>query len=261
MPRVGVTSLEIATLRFDLVEAYGLPEGELPAAVVPIPVLGFHLDLPGRSVLVDAPAYEEADTPEQYVLPGFVPPPPLRDQLRELGVEAESVTDVVITHAHFDHYAGLARDEAGTLRPAFPNARHWLGRADWPVRPAALARRTLVVVREAGLLTLVDGDLDLGDGLSLVAAPGESPGHQLVRAEAGGEVVYAVGDLYHHPLEFADPDLNVTWVDPVAMGASKRALMARAEREGARVLFSHIAGAHRVVRDARGPRFAPAGGG
>ena len=112
MQQVRVTPLEIARLRFDLGQDYDLPDHHPAARAVDIPVLAYHLALPGRSVLVDAPSYQADTTPEAYRLPGFRPPPPLLDQLRSAGIDAADVSDVVITHAHFDHLGALARDQA-----------------------------------------------------------------------------------------------------------------------------------------------------
>jgi len=263
MDRVAVTVLEIARLRFDLAEAYGpeaagLAEGG-PAA---IPVQAFHLALPGRSVLVDAPHYDPADTPAAYLLPNYQAPPPLAVQLEDRGIAPGDVTDVVLTHLHFDHYGGLTHLVDGRLRPLFAGARHYLGRGDWP--PAAaeagpLVDRTVGVVEARDLLSLTSAepgeDIDLGDGLALVPAPGESPGHQLVRAQVGDDVVYLVGDLFHHPVELRGGGPDVRWADPAAMAASKRRLTARAADEGARVYASHIDGAYRVARSCGGFRW------
>jgi len=252
---VRVTPLEIARLRFDLDDAYrdGSGLGE-----VVLPMLAYHLALPGRSVLVDAPAYVAEEMPAEFRLPGYRPPPPLLAQLASHGVAPEDVTDVIVTHAHFDHFNGITRREGDSWVPAFPNARHVLGRADWHEEPASwgelapLVARTLAVVEASGRLELADGDADLGDGLSVLAAPGESPGHQLARARVGDDVVYVAGDLYHHSAEFGREGRDVRWADAAAMAASKRALAERAAAEGARVFFSHIAGAYRVVRDGGG---------
>lgn len=271
MGTVRVTSIEVGRLRFDLAEAYGpgavagLGEEDLAG----IPVQAFHLDLPGRSVLVDAPHYDPADTPEAYLLLGYRPPPPLADQLRARGIPPEGVSDVILTHLHFDHYGGLTTLAADGWRPAFPNARHYVGRGDWPPDPTRLGplvERSVAEIERCGLLvrTGADGasgtDIEMGDGLSIVPAPGESPGHQLARAQLGDDVVYVVGDLFHHSLEFRGSGMDVRWVDAGKMAASKRMLAERAADEGARVYISHIAGAHKVARSCGGFKWIRADG-
>jgi glyoxylase-like metal-dependent hydrolase (beta-lactamase superfamily II) len=133
--------------------------------------------------------------------------------------------------------------------PTFPNARHYLGAGDWrPEHFGALEERTLKVVHQHGLLTLVEGPLDLGNGLTILPAPGETPGHQILHMQSGGTEVYFAGDLYHHPLEFAESARNARWSVPEIMQASKAALVEWAARSGALVCFSHVEGLHRVER-------------
>ena len=102
------------------------------------------------------------------------------------------------------------------------------------------------MVYQAGLLTLVDAPWDLGDGLCILPAPGELPGHQVLQLRAGGIEAYFAGDLYHHPLEFAEPARNVRWATAEVMRASKAALIQRAAGSGARVFLAHIPGPCRV---------------
>src|SRR5262249_43430433 len=148
-------------------------------------------------------------------------------QLAALGLEPGAVSDLVITHPHFDHINGLTRRKASRYVPVFPNARHYLGAADWlPDEFEPLRRNTIGAIHADGLLQLVDDVFDLGDGLEIIPAPGETPGHQLLHLRAQGLEAYLTGDLYHHPLEFAEPDRDVTWAEPQAMRASKAALMA-----------------------------------
>lgn len=276
MEHVRVSAFEIARLRFDPALAYGSEAAAGPASDGPttIPVQAFHLALPGRSVMVDTPRHDPAGTPEAYLLPGYQAPPPLAVQLLARGIAPDDVTDVVLTHLHFDHYGALTRLEGGEPVPTFPHARHYLGRGDWPPDPeeaGPLVARTVAVIERRGLLTLTGagneaapdagGDIALGDGLSLVPAPGESPGHQLVRAQAGGDVVYLAGDLFHHSVELRGGGVDVRWADAERMAASKRMLAARAADEGARVYFSHITGAHRVARSCGGFKWVRLGAG
>ena len=240
-----ITPINIGRLRGDLDDWFQLPP-EHPYAhrVEATPILCFHVAWPGRSILVDAPVYDFSLGGASMVLPG-PHPPPLEAQLAAAG--AEPVTDVVITHAHFDHINGLTKLVDGRYEPAFPSARHYLGAGDWtPADFEDLQNYTLGVIEQRGLLTLVHGPLELAPGLDIVPAPGETPGHQLLHVKTGDLEAYITGDLYHHVLEFDEPGRNVAWAEPATMAASKAMLMARAAASGARVYFAHIEGTWRV---------------
>ncbi len=61
-------------------------------------------------------------------------------KLKALGLSRDDITDVVMTHLHFDHCGGsVVRNEAGELLPAFPNARYWTNEKhwNWAVKPNA----------------------------------------------------------------------------------------------------------------------------
>ena len=137
-----------------------MPDGHPYAASIDeTPMQGFHIALPGRSVLVDAPSDDLPPDFEDMRVPGRRRPS-LPEQLAALGASADTVTDVVITHWHTDHINGLTRLLDGQYRPWFSNARHYLGAGDW--RPADfgdLEKHTLGVLMDAGRLTLVEGDL------------------------------------------------------------------------------------------------------
>ena len=255
-----ITPLNIGYLRADLRGWYKLPRDH-PFAnqMAELPMLCYHLRLPGRSVLVDAVAYEFPPGYEDMELPGPYPPP-LIERLAAIQAEANEVSDVILTHRHFDHITGLTRrDESSSYVPAFPNARHYLGAGDWqPDEFEKFQNDTLLVVEQHGLLQLVEGPLDLGDGLEILPAPGESPGHQIAHVKAGDTEAYIAGDLYHHRLEFAEPGRNVHWADPVSMRASKAAIGERAAASGADVYFAHIEGPCRVERGGEGLRWRTA---
>lgn len=201
-------------------------------------------------LLIDAPLY--ADDPGATPLPNYTPPPPLEEQLQAAGVTPVSVTHLVITHAHGDHFNGLTWQANGEDRLLYPNAVHYLGRGDWEMiqpalaDPASLQSRTLGAVARAGLLQLVDSEMEILPGIRILPAPGESPGHQIVRIETDGEILYHVGDLYHHEVEVVRPEWACHWAEASAHNASRAAFLESALTEDARVLASHIAGFGRI---------------
>ncbi len=247
-----ITTFNIGLIPADLSAWFGLPEGHpLAGKIENFPMQAYLIRLPGRSVLVDAPAYEFPGD-DSLLLPEFKGRS-IAGLLAESGVSPEEITDVVITHPHLDHTLGLSRPVNDPVEVLFPQARHYLGAADWNGDKMEQVERTpLEIIQRAGLLTLVRGELDLGDGLVILPAPGETPGHQLLwLATPRGEACF-VGDLFHHPLEFDESDRHPVWADAPVLQASKARLAERAAARMAQVFFTHIVGPHRVAANGKG---------
>jgi glyoxylase-like metal-dependent hydrolase (beta-lactamase superfamily II) len=249
MTNPRITAINTGHLLFDLAEVYQLPPDHPRAGEnAELPMNSFVIELPGRFVIVDAMGYEEAEVSDNIKIPGYQPPPPLLDQLESLGVDPEKVSDVIITHAHFDHYTSLCQKIAGNYRPTFPNAHHYLGAADWkPKLFDEFDMDRLGLIEQLGLLILVEGRLDLGDGLTIWPAPGETEGHQILQLKVDGQEYYFVGDLYHHPIEFNNLQTNVSWADMEEMSRSKQSLLAMTSQTDGLVYFTHIRGAYHVT--------------
>jgi glyoxylase-like metal-dependent hydrolase (beta-lactamase superfamily II) len=175
---------------------------------------------------------------------GIARTPGLAAALAELGVSPEAITHVAITHAHDDHFAGVVVDRGDEMAPRFPRARHFIGRLDWTEHPyhldpsSELAHR-LGTIERFGLLETVDGDREIAPGVTMLTAPGETPGHMVVRVESAGEVWYFLGDLCHHACEVEHPDWVSPGRDQTAMRASRERIFAAAARDEAIVVTAH----------------------
>jgi glyoxylase-like metal-dependent hydrolase (beta-lactamase superfamily II) len=257
MPPTTITPFNIGLLSADLSNWFGLPGGHPYAGRVEmIPMLCYLISLPGRQVLVDAPAYEFPGE-DSMLLPEFKGRS-AAGLLAAGGIPPTAITDVVITHPHLDHTLGLAYPVENPSQVVFPNARHYLGAKDWENLPnmEEVERCPLEVVQQAGLLTLVDGPLDLGDGLTLLPAPGETPGHQILRLKNEEGESYFVGDLFHHLLELGEPGRHPIWAEAHSLQNSKSLLMERAAESGAKVFFAHIEGAYCMQRSRQNLKWA-----
>jgi glyoxylase-like metal-dependent hydrolase (beta-lactamase superfamily II) len=112
-------------------------------------------------------------------------------QLKRLGVAASDVTDVVLTHAHYDHSVNF------TL---FPNATAWIGaiELEWAAaQPPGFNPLPELYVRELArspqVRRLSDGDRFL-PGLQAIASPGHTPGHLLFLLTGNEVPVLFTGD-------------------------------------------------------------------
>ena len=127
--------------------------------------------------------------------------------LASAGLREEDVTDILITHLHFDHNGGLTRwadQDREQAVPRFPRARVWVHRKHWDhaVSPsekdrASFMQRDFGPVLEAGLVETLEGDPPASpfEGISLQLVHGHTPGQMLPRFVGDGRELLYTGDL------------------------------------------------------------------
>ncbi len=78
---------------------------------------------------------------------------PLEQQLEKLGVTADSITDVVFTHLHFDHGSGALSKVPGNIIKRFPAAKYHVGRShfEYAKRPHRVEANSFFTSLLAGL--------------------------------------------------------------------------------------------------------------
>jgi glyoxylase-like metal-dependent hydrolase (beta-lactamase superfamily II) len=79
------------------------------------------------------------------------------------GFHSDDITDVFLTHLHFDHCGGSIKKEGDTLVPAFKNAMFWSNQAhwDWATTPndrekASFLKENILPIKASGQLSLID---------------------------------------------------------------------------------------------------------
>lgn len=282
--QVGDARVSIITtgaIRVTMASHMRVPPGDWPPEDLelleqpaPLHMLTLHVALGAASVVVDPMDFvaflaASGDSPQPYHLV----PPRLDRQLAELDVAATSVTHVLITHGHDDHFIGatVQDDDSGGRRPLFPAARYLAERADWTAegkqairdalgkdeRDPDLADQVMGELFRRGMVDLVEGDYEVASGIRLLLAKGETPGHAVVRVQSAGATLYYLGDLIHHPIEVEHPDWMPHWADPASTAASRQAIFSAALAEDALLVASHVPGAGRLRRDARGMHWEP----
>jgi glyoxylase-like metal-dependent hydrolase (beta-lactamase superfamily II) len=273
--RVGaamVTVINVGDFAWDQAAHLNVPESEWRPRYTELfdhplllPIQNIHIALPGISLLVDASLYDLTSTSLEYHPPaGYQAPPGLLAQMDAARISAEGVTHVVITHAHFDHYSATTLVHDGHMVPSFPNARYYLGRADWDDEgtqqelqdPASEVSRTLGALHANRALELVEDGRDLGNGVTLIAAPGETAGHHLVKLWSGDQALYCLGDLYHHPIEVEHPTWMARNRDEAANIRSRQTLTRAALAEDALHIATHIPGVGRLRKAEDGVMWA-----
>jgi glyoxylase-like metal-dependent hydrolase (beta-lactamase superfamily II) len=187
-------------------------------------------------------------------------------RLGALGVERGQVTHVINTHLHLDHVGWNTELVNGSWRPTFPAARYLMPRRELAAGPSGAAgwnrdcfEDSIAPVVAAGLVRPVEPPHRVASGLTLVAAPGHSPGMMVLAvADGGGGGVLVGGDPLHHPLQLLAPDLSTRFCEDTALAAStRRSLLSRCADEGWAIAATHLVSPRFLAVQREGNAFAP----
>jgi glyoxylase-like metal-dependent hydrolase (beta-lactamase superfamily II) len=179
------------------------------------------------------------------------------ESLAAAGYAIEDIDTVVCTHLHFDHVGWNTRLEGGKWVVTFTNARYLIGRVEWEhwsVTDGDYSNvgDTVRPVVESGAADLVEVDHQICPQVRLVPTPGHTPGHVSVVIESGGRRAVITGDMAHHPIQFAEPDIAAPADSDSPMAAKTRRLfLAEREQDNALVIGTHFGGptAGRIVAE------------
>lgn len=225
------------------------------------------VEIGNRKILVDTGIGNKQDEKffSHYYLNGEAT---LHSSLKEEGLMPEDITDVVLTHLHFDHCGGaVVYDAQGKLVPAFPNARYYVSRQqwEWALHPNVRERpsyrpENFMPLYEIDRLEFIEEEGELVHGFSLRMFHGHTAGLLVPFLSTGKETVIFVSDL----LPFM-AHIPISWVcgydtRPLLTLQEKEAFLLEASEKRYRLLFQHDVHVQegKVVKTEKGFRGVPA---
>ena len=175
----------------------------------------------------------------------------LAKSLQKLGFTSSDITDVFLTHLHFDHCGGsVVRTVDGKLQLAFPNAIYWSNEAhwDWAVHPnprekASFLSENILPIQESGHLRFIHPATGVPDELAplhdLLYADGHTEKLMVPLLHYKGRTLAFMSDLLpsagHVPLPYVmGYDMR-----PLVTMAEKEAVLRRAADENWVLLLEH----------------------
>ena len=192
----------------------------------------------------------------------------LQDGLARHDLKPGDITDVILTHLHFDHVGGAVVRNGDDLLPTFPNAQcfvqrpHW----DWAMKPsdrdkASFLPENYMPLYEHGTLQILDGTTELYPGLSVEIINGHTFGQQLVRLSRNDRAIVFCGDLIPMSAHVPAPYIMGYDLQPLVTLQEKVAFLDRATRNADILVFEHDADVQAgiVTMDERGFRLAEQG--
>ncbi len=171
--------------------------------------------------------------------------------LGEIGATDADVTDVFVTHLHFDHNGGLtdwADAPGGPTKPRYVNARHWLHRKQWdharnatPKDRASYLPDDYESVAAAGLFQFVEGDQPPAplEGIEWFVSHGHTPYQLLPQFLGDGRRVAFTGDVVPTVGHLRPPWVMAYDLFPLTTIAEKQQLYERAIQGNWILAFPH----------------------
>jgi glyoxylase-like metal-dependent hydrolase (beta-lactamase superfamily II) len=200
----------------------------------------------GRTVLVDAGIGGKLNDKLLGIYAVEFPAGSLIDRLNAAGVSAKSVTDVFLTHLHFDHCGGTTASRNGETVPIFPRATHYVQRPqwDWANAPSERDRASFMPenfrpLESAGLLTLLDGPEEVLPDIRLEVVHGHTFAQQLVRVSDGARSMVFCGDLVPTSAHVPAPYIMGYDLQPLVTLREKHEMLDTAVLGGDILVFEH----------------------
>lgn len=171
----------------------------------------------------------------------------LEKALAAHGLTANDVTDVILTHLHFDHAGGATqRDANGKIVLTFPNAAHYVQKAnlDWALHPTERDRASYIMhniqpLMDSGKLQLLTGATEIFTGIHAELCEGHTTGLQTLRITDGQTTLYYCADLLPTSVHLPLPWIMGYDLRPLVTLEEKRDVIDRAVREKWILFFEH----------------------
>lgn len=163
------------------------------------------------------------------------------------GFNRNDITDVFLTHLHFDHCGGSIRREGDKLVPAFNHASYWSNRRHWKwaTEPnerekASFLKENILPIQESGRLKFIEDDADsFPAGIDVRQAFGHTDAMMLPQMKYKGRTILYMADLLpsigHIPL----PYVMAYDMFPLTTLNEKRSFLTEAAENDYVLFFEH----------------------
>ena len=174
----------------------------------------------------------------------------LEEELRKKGITPEQVTDVILTHLHFDHcgYSTRKDEKTGELYPSFPNATHWVSRKQWenflhpnPLEKDSYFMENMQAIADKGLLRLIDTDTKLCPDIELRIFDGHTPRQLVPYITTSKQTFVFAGDVIPLVASVSPEWISAYDTYPVTSYLEKIRMLEEAAREGQVLIYCHDA--------------------
>jgi len=170
----------------------------------------------------------------------------LMGSLQQICISRADITDVILSHLHFDHVGGSTIKENGAFIPAFPNATYYVQRTQWDtaLNPTERDRASFIPgdylpLQHHGVLKMLEGEIELFPGIDILLSNGHTAGLQMVKISDGTKTLFYPADLIPFMSHISLPYIMGFDLRPLVTLEDKRKYFSRAVDENWMILFEH----------------------
>ena len=199
-----------------------------------------------RKILIDNGIGNKQDEKflEHYYLNGD---DSLEKSLLKLTYSFDDITDVVLTHLHFDHCGGSIKyDENKKLVPAFPNATFHTSKQQWKWATnanrrerASFLKENILPMQESGKLNLFDKEHKLFPNFEVKLFNGHTAGQVIPIINVNGQKFAYTGDLFPSTVHLPMPYIMSYDTKPLETLEDKKRFFNYAMKENYILIFEH----------------------
>lgn len=138
----------------------------------------------------------------------------LDKSLTKFGFHRDDITDVFLTHLHFDHCGGAIKMQGERFIPSFKNAKFWSNEKHWnwatidpnPREKASFLKENILPIQESGQLNFIQEGQSYADDIQVRYAYGHTEAMMLPQIQYKGKTILYMADLLpsvgHIPLPY-----------------------------------------------------------
>lgn len=169
----------------------------------------------------------------------------LQKSLKEKGIDSSEITDVILTHLHFDHVGGAVNFKNGKPVPAFPNAKYHIQKEHFEYSQncsdkdrGSFIKNRFLPLAEEGLLNL-SSETQFDDEIEFRLVYGHTRAQQLIKLSDGNQTYLYAGDLIPFYSQIPIVYLMGYDIEPLKTVQEKKKYLTEAVEEEWKLIFGH----------------------
>jgi len=169
----------------------------------------------------------------------------LDKSLQQRGFTRDDITDVLLTHLHFDHCGGSIIRQGERLVPAFKNARYWSNEDHWAwaTQPndrekASFLKENILPIKESGQLVFIETP-EFAENISLRFVHGHTQAMMLPQIVYKGKTIVFMADLLPSVAHIPLPYIMAYDMFPLTTLQEKKSFLTEASGNNYILFFEH----------------------